>query len=286
MIRVNPIVVASIVKRPVLGHPDFVATAFVATILVVPFLITPQCTGQEGFVQPQTRLEQLDPSRPSEYRDLAEELSEVAGSRAAKDLTIRLYLITAAHSNGKLRRSALRGMLEAARTKEEWQKFKVLAYMIDDQFSDLLYRAETGADSADQGKDKTDATTRDKLTDAFRSLRQGKTRRAKKIMEDQTIQAAFSKIQTEIPLSDFLKACESGDLSNDMLLRLLEFESRLRMSSLPPKRNSSDKSIEAWRKLFKGRLPSRVSEINLKSITEFDPEKSVYRNGGWRKPAK
>lgn len=243
--------------------------------------------GQDDFSVPTVRLNKLDPANPTAYRDLAEELSEVENSKNAKDLTIRLYLICATHSSGKIRRSALRGLIHAARTKAEQQKFRALAYLQDAQFSSLLHEndfVQPESDTpANDGKDVNQATF-DRLLDALRSLRQGKSRRSKKIMEDEEVRKEFAKYQSVLPLDEFIRACETGDVSDALLLKILEMNAKLRGGDIKP--DVSDKSVGAWRVVFKNRLPPRIPKIDLQTVTEFNPANSVFRNGVWRLPTK
>ena len=241
---------------------------------------------QDKFVVPDERLQKLDPNKPEGYRDLAEEMSAVRNSPLARDLTTRLYLICAASGEGKVRRSALRGLIRTARNKGESQKFKALAYLQDDQFSSLLYATgETQPQNEGNQPNKKRDAIDDKVLDALKSLRQGKMRRARKIMEDQAVRSRFGKFEKLVPLDEFLKAIESSEVSDSLLLRIIQMDSMVKNGADPESAKASGSDV-VWRYIFKNRIPPRLPKIDFDTVTEFDPKKSIYRNGMWRTPSK
>lgn len=265
-------------------------------LFLIPGLISwnQSLNAQTEFAVPDARLQSLKPENPQAYRDLAEECSAIENSQPAKDLTVRLYLICAFHSKGKLRRSALRGLVQAARNKREQQNFRALAYLQDPRFSDLLFQSEKDGDDSlgekpDQSENrpgkKNDPSVDDKLLDALRSLRQGKTDRAAKIMRNATVQKRLASFKSPLTVGVFQKACESPELADTLLLQILELDSRLRgKSQVVEKSKTPEGALAAWRTLFRGDLPPRLPNIDFESISEFNPRESVYQNGVWRIP--
>jgi hypothetical protein len=81
-------------------------------------------------VSPQ-RLTLLDPSKPQDYREYAEELAEKQRDPEARDTAIRLYAIAAARGDDKLRHSALLGLIALARNPDEERFFRAAAYWFD-----------------------------------------------------------------------------------------------------------------------------------------------------------
>src|SRR5690349_1880037 len=69
------------------------------------------------------RLAALDPSKPPDYREYAEELAEKQRDPEARDAAIRLYAIAAARGDDNLRHSALLGLIALARNAEEERRF-------------------------------------------------------------------------------------------------------------------------------------------------------------------
>lgn len=241
---------------------------------------------QTSFEIPTKRLSGLEIENPTGYRDLAEELSQVTGSQPAKDLTIRLYLICAANSEGKLRRSAMRGLIHSARDDQERQRFKVLSFLLDPAFSDIFDQRSFGTvRKIRQNKVVSESNTpRQKVLDALYSIRQGKTLRAKRIMENAEVQEYFRNFESILSLKQFNEACVMSDLPNSVLLKILQMDLKIRGedSGLPDK--PIDGATQAWRQLFKNKLPDRIPKLNLANVTEFDPAKSLFQNGVWRKP--
>ncbi|MEC9091849.1 MAG: hypothetical protein VX438_04030 [Planctomycetota bacterium] len=242
---------------------------------------------QMQFEVPTEKLRRLSPNDFSQYRDLAEEFSPI-GQPVAQDLTIRLYLICAAQSKGKLRRSALRGLIHSARNTEEQQTFKVLGFLTDPAFSNVLFLNQNTDPNGNASSRETEAqgSPREKLLEALMFVRQGKPQRAQKIMEDTRVQQLFNQLNqglTRDPLADAFK----GELSNQTLYSLLKIELQLRN---PPERSLSKTTswatTDLWRKLFKGQLPDRTPTISFESVTEFNPAHSVFRNGTWQRPSR
>ena len=261
-----------------------VITAFMFFVGIYPCTLV---SAQIEFQIPESRLKSLNPQELSGYRDLAEEISLVRESKLARDLTVRLYLITAANSTGKLRRSALRGMIFSARNENERKRFKVLSYVTDPEFSTVL-NSQLRATETTENKtnSKTGNTPRDRVLDALMSIRQGKSLRAKRIMEDSKVQEYFKRFESDLSLKDFNEACLMSELPNSILLKVLTIDLKIRGGEKSSKTQSNTNALEQWRKLFKEKLPNRIPEISFATVTEFDPSKSIYQNGVWQKPPK
>lgn len=243
---------------------------------------------QVDFTTPDQTLSRLDPSHLEAYRNLAEEISLIKGSPAARDLTIRLYLICASQAEGKLRRSALRGLVQSARSQKEQQAFKVLSFLSDPEFRNVLRHSKPSSSApSDQtaGENQENETPKEKLLDALVSIRNGKPLRAKNIMQDSDVQQLFKRFEKRLSLKEFNEACLMGELSNKILFDVLSIDAELRDGGGDAPAKTKD-AADAWRELFRGKLPERVPEITFETVTEFDPSKSIYRNGVWRKPPK
>ena len=95
------------------------------------------------------RLTALDPKNLNDYREYAEELAEKQRDPEARDTAIRLYAIVAARGDGKLRHSALLGLVSLARNADEERLFRAAAYMFDpDHDPSVLAGSPAIADSA------------------------------------------------------------------------------------------------------------------------------------------
>ena len=80
-------------------------------------------------IDPQ-RLESLDPGKPEDYRDYAEELSAAADDPESQDMAMRLYLLAAYHGRGPVRQSGLRGMVRVASDAQQEKKCRALAFQL------------------------------------------------------------------------------------------------------------------------------------------------------------
>lgn len=246
-------------------------------------LIGSECLGQTGRFEKQ--LSALTPDHPEQYRDLAEEVAMIPRA-SASDLAVRLYLIAAAKGEGKIRRSALRGLIVAARNDSERQKFRILAFMNDPQFADALQsKVEMKALPADSNPNGATAAddSRATLLDALLSLRQGKIERARKKMEDPSVRKLFATFQETMTLKEFESACGSAALSDQQLFQLLSIDLKIRFGNSNSDVGSSTNET-SWDLLLKEKIPLRIQQVDFSNVTEFNPDHSVYRSGGWRAP--
>lgn len=263
--------------------PKQIKTAAFSVVLLAALGST-TVRAQVSFSTPSDRLSGLSLADLAEYRDLAEELSEIQ-NRGARNLSVRLYLIGAFHSTGALRRSCLRGLVDVARTEQERDQLRILAYLTDPYFADWITKAGNQKDPRQRldGETGIETTPKTKLLDALLSIRQGKPLRAKKILEDPQVQQLFSKFEAQMKIGDLMRACNQAEISDATLARLLSIDLELRFGEVPENRL---KDRAQWSALFKGTLPGRLQAITMGTITEFDPTKSTYRNGIWQKPLK
>lgn len=234
---------------------------------------------------PASDLAKLSIDEPAAYRDLAEEYSVVRKSKIAQNLAVRLYLIAAKHGDEKLRRSALRGMIHIARNDEELRKFKVLAFLSDPVFADVLTKRKLD-DVSPLPKQKPAANVenqspKEKLLDALMSIRRGKSMRAQRMMDDVEVQKAFAQFSELMSVDDFKKACLDSDIDDATLYKVITIDLKLRYGADSMKPRESD---AAWKKVFEGKLPDKVPEISFATVTEFNPDHTKYLNGRWQNP--
>lgn len=240
---------------------------------------------QVDFSIPSKELSKLSIADPVAYRDLAEECSVVRKSKVAKNLAVRLYLIAAKHGDEKLRRSALRGMIQVARSDEELRKFKVLAFLNDPVFADLLLKKQNKVPTARKQnsptRDDAKLSPRENLLDALMSIRRGKSLRAQRLMQSSDVKKLFSQFDDLMSVEEFNAACLQSDIDDATLYRIITIDLKLRYgddSSEPPE------SDAAWRKVFEGTLPDKIPRISFDTVTEFNPDHSRFFNGRWQTP--
>src|SRR5206468_9849498 len=93
------------------------------------------------------RLAALDPSKPQDYREYAEELAEKQRDPEARDTAIRLYAIAAARGDDNLRHSALLGLIALARNPDEERLFRAAGYRFDSGHELTILTASTVGDA-------------------------------------------------------------------------------------------------------------------------------------------
>lgn len=264
------------------------STVIIGGCLLLAGPLVDRCLAQltDVWTPPEERLRQLKPDQPVAYRDLAEELSVVEGSSRARDLTVRLYLISAAHAEGAVRRSALRGLIAAARSGEERRKLVLLAYQLDPQFSDRLIALNEPSEPADDPAGDTDPLARERLLDALQSLRTGKFARARNTMNDPAVRNLMARHYPGFSVQEFNRICDSGQVTDGVLVKTLEVEWTLRDHPPVTEPESPPDDLLRWREALSGSLLPRFPEISLKTVTEFDPGQSIYLNGIWKAPAR
>src|SRR6187402_347991 len=84
------------------------------------------------------RLSALDPSRPLDYREYAEELAEKKLDPEARLMAVRLFQIAAWLDPAKTGRGALLGLVSVARPGEEEARFRAAAYLFDPRHDKAL----------------------------------------------------------------------------------------------------------------------------------------------------
>ncbi len=87
------------------------------------------------------RLGALDPAKPQDYREYAEELAEKQRDPEARDTAIRLYAIAAVRGDESLRHGALLGLVALARNADEARLFRAAAYLFSSEHEQSILAA-------------------------------------------------------------------------------------------------------------------------------------------------
>ncbi len=99
------------------------------------------------------RLAALDPARPQDYREYAEELAEKERDPEARDAAIRLYAIVAVRGDDRLRHSALLGLIALARSPDEERFFRAATYWFDPDHDSAVLTGSLPIDSESSWSD-------------------------------------------------------------------------------------------------------------------------------------
>jgi hypothetical protein len=225
------------------------------------------------------RLAALDPAHPELYWEYAEELAEKQRDPEARDAAIRLFAITAARGDGRLRNSALLGLVSLARSPEEERLFRAAAYLNDpDHDAAILAAPVTTA------RTQT-APPSSELLSVLRLARQGKVAAAKALLAKPAVQADAAKIATIIAPDELAEACAGRPLTDAQLRKLLEAELALDdAANSRPAAESKAPSSQSWSQSAKTGQLNPVPAVSLDRLTEFNPAECVFRGGKWVRP--
>lgn len=230
----------------------------------------------------ESRLESLDPANVMGYRDYAEELAVKQIDPEAIDLAIRLYLIVAQLGDESQKQSAFRGLIDIARNPEEELQFRALAFrMLPERNRTMLWKPKPVAVTV--GSLTTGQRT--DLTEAIKLLRNEQYREAAAKASSDSVESAFEAFESTLTYETFRNVCSRRELPDGLLPVLLQIEIAL-ITPAGADRSPADPSQtndESW-----GQTMTRATQplklVSLERVTEFDPRKSVYRNGDWVAP--
>ena len=229
-----------------------------------------------------TRMKRLDPAHLIPYREYAEELAGQKRDPEARDLAIRLFLIAAAgasrQNDSNLTESALAGLPELARSDQERRAFDRLL---------MLYsrypRPEPTPREPEKRKpsDNTDARTRQRLLQAIRLIRQEDNESAIVILRSREVLRELEKWSDLASVIDVQAMTRSSRLSLSQLRKLLALEIAL---ADPEYQLQASNRAPSWGEQAQNAMSGWTRLPSFENVTEFDPHKSVFRNGRWIKP--
>lgn len=231
------------------------------------------------------RLAELKPDDPDGYRNYAEELAQKKVDPEARETALRLFLIAAKLDPQRLGRSSLLGMTAIARSQEEASRFQAMAYLLDPEHDVQLIQKRHSAQLA--SPERIGEWTGLIIT-GIRKLRGGDTRSARAILKRADIEKAFDGIVSEISYDECLSilnrscpGCEGGKIPTPLIRKLVLAE----LALLPETHDSSDTdSVPEWSELTAAENHKPIVALTLETITEFDPNHSVYRRNQWESP--
>lgn len=226
------------------------------------------------------RLRALEPGDPEAYRDYAEELAEKKRDPDARSTAIRLYLIAAHLAPDSLGRSSLLGMVPLARNPLERRRFLAMAYLLDPRHDNSLLLPARQPESEEVGEEREEGERL--LLKALREFRQGNTRRARVLLEQDRVKRALSPYTDIISYEELHNA--QYDTPPGTLYKMLRLELRLARGGTA-RENPQQSHAQAWSEIAKRGLGAPIPSLSLKTITEFDPAECVFRDGHWTSPA-
>ncbi|MBM3999776.1 MAG: hypothetical protein FJ297_09610 [Planctomycetes bacterium] len=230
------------------------------------------------------RLADLDPARPKDYRDYAEELAEKRVDPEARDMSLRLFVIAAHLDPEQLGRGALLGMAGLARTDEEARRFRAMAYLLDPGRDERLLAA-IGARPADTPPAANRAIDTRPVWKALELLRKGRYQEADTLAKRPGMDAAFAPYAGLMTHGEFLALCGSRlrrrePPPDDWTIRILRVERRMLAESLGDEDRMAERSTD-WSRLLPSQIARIARPLRLETITEFDPRQTTFRDGRW-----
>ena len=266
-----------------------------------------------------TRLAELSPDSPNDYRLYAEELAAKRKDPEAREAATRLFLIAAHLQPTELGRSCLLGMAGLAKEPGTARRYRLMAYLLDATHDERLLQGPADLPAAGD-----DEELREDMLQALRWLRVGRRREAQRLIDRRPevlakleqatgpmhVRRALSAICLDCkegyipcPVCDGKKKLPDGSscercrvrgvswgrlkcetcqgrfrdpaMTDKQLLALVEAEYQLTTGK--SKAPSRAWSAKAWKQPSAGNL-------NLLSVSRYDPRKSVYRDGKWTAP--
>jgi hypothetical protein len=218
----------------------------------------------------------LDPKRPGDYRDYAEELAEKRRDPDALDMSLRLYLIAAYLAPERLGRSSLLGMAALARNSEEEARFRAMAFLLDpDRDVGLLKQSEAEARSTQVPDEKA----RILALKVVQAMRRGERRTARTRAKSLQVRAVLDFYADLITYDEFMEVQEP--VPPQMLHRLLKLELLLSADHEDAAQDGAQ-SPSAWSQVVSRDGTAPIRGLSLQTLTEFNPRECVYRDGVWK----
>lgn len=224
-----------------------------------------------------TRLEALDPIRPLEYLELAEDVSDAAASDEERRLAAELFGLAGALDTARLGQSAMLGLSMLAQDSAERERTRAGAAILGARGAS----ADRARSDAGAMLDDADPQSVDALGRAFSAHRRGDGRRALNALRQARAEELLDAVGPRLPggaaaFRDECRAMRSGGgtLADDATVRQQHLvELALRRGA------SASLGIEM---ALTGDLP--LVEIDLSdpiSVWRVDPRRPWWRNGRW-----
>jgi hypothetical protein len=224
------------------------------------------------------RLEALDPSRPQEYREYAEELAEKKLDPEARLMAVRLFQIAAWLDPAKTGHGALLGLVSVARPGAEEARFRAAAYLFDPGHDKALLERSTAISPGQSEHSPVHG-----LLEALRLLRRGHGAQARAAVSAPAIGEELAAQQGLLSRDEFLAACAAKELTDEQLRQVLELELSLE-SRLQGGNERTLTTLASWNDSVRAGNLAPLPQLQFDRLTEFNPRESVFRNGKWQPP--
>lgn len=225
------------------------------------------------------RLTALDPSRPQEYREYAEELAEKQLDPESRLMAIRLFQISAWLDPAKTGRGALLGLVSVARPGEEEARFRAAAYLFDPRHDKALL----GQTPTPGGREKADDPMK-ALLEALRLLRRGHVQQARAALAPPAVQDVLTAHQGILSREEFLAASSAKELWDEQLRKVVELELVLDSKLHGGGEQRAQTTLASWNDDVRAGNLAAIRSLQFDRLTPFDPRECVFRQGKWQRP--
>ncbi len=222
------------------------------------------------------RLGGLDPTRPDEYRRLAEELAGWRVDPEAQSLAIRLYLIAARATKGRERRHCLLALVELARSPDERQRLGELAFLLDESISRSIMDPRPTPNEPEISMAEIQELIR-----AVQTVRRGDGSSVEDIFQRPSSRLILERTREICTLEQLQQAAAARLHSLDELNLLIKLELGLQRLLL------ARPTVVAGQTWYRQSQDERLAQWKMPdwdNVTEFDPTECVYREGLWQAP--
>jgi hypothetical protein len=229
------------------------------------------------------RLAALDPARPQQYREYAEELAEKARDPEAREAAIRLFHIAAYSGDDKLRRSALLGLAGLAASPAEERRFRAAAYLYDAEHPPAFIVRRTAVPTARTPAARAELAA---LLGALRAIRQGRPSETRRFLNDAAVHEPLALLVEIITREQLLALATTKPLADPSLRQLLAAEIALELALAEGEAAAATPAPEstAWSAAASPGGLAPLPSLDLLHLTQFDPRASVFRDGKWVVP--
>jgi len=228
------------------------------------------------------RLAELSPDNPTAYRNYAEELCTQRADPAAIHLARRLYLLAAANSVNSsqkgLRAGAILGLISLAPDESQRQNLE------------LFHRLFHPSTEPQEAKSKTQSAVDNPPTEVEKELmlkiviaiRRENSETAIGLLGSAQNRESIKKLSNLCTLQELDLIATSDQPSKLQLRKLLSVELAIRQPGIASPQPVLSRS--SWGELAMQPAPKFSALPTFANVTEFDPNRSVYRNGVWVRP--
>ena len=223
----------------------------------------------------QNKLSAMSLQRLYEFRDLAEQLASNKGDPLARHFAKRLivqciYHESKRHPQSELLHSALKSLVAQATTEAEKQQLELIAHIYGDTrttFSDLAIKQESTTDDT-------------QLLKLVQHVRREDFSAAVELLEQMKFTSSTSNVEKNL-VDGIRRACQERKVDSNVLVALMNKEYELRygeqaIPANPSKFFSNEHSHSPKQPL---------SQLDIRSIADFDLMAIQFRNGKWHRTA-